>query len=133
MEYKVVVENKEIVYGALVEKSRFSDKEWSAIYHEVVKENQPELYAEHKGNELLIETMGQLICLEERYEALLELLPQDQFSKAGTHPKWVADAVEENTFDKEELQELIKDFIENASDLEEMVELLTDYFWEEER
>ena len=31
MNYKVTVDGKEIEYGALVEKSRFSDEEWSAI------------------------------------------------------------------------------------------------------
>lgn len=128
MEYKVVVENKEIVYGALVEKSRFSDKEWSAIYHEVVKKNQPELYAEHKGNELLVETMGQLICLEERYEALLELLPQDQFSYSGTHPKWVADAVSENTLDKETTKEDVSDILERCDDVSELKQELIEYF-----
>ena len=37
MNYKVTVDGKEIEYGALVEKSRFSDKEWSAIYAESVR------------------------------------------------------------------------------------------------
>lgn len=42
MNYKVTVDGKEIEYGALVEKSRFSEKEWSAIYAEIVKQNRKE-------------------------------------------------------------------------------------------
>ena len=36
MNYKVRVNGKLIEYGALVEKSRFSDEEWSAIYAEKI-------------------------------------------------------------------------------------------------
>ena len=93
MNYKVTVDGKEIEYGALVEKSRFSEKEWSAIYAEIVKQNQPEVFETRKSDTAFIDTLGALVSLEERYEALLELLPQNQFSYAGTHPKWVADAV----------------------------------------
>ncbi|MFA9413295.1 hypothetical protein ACERC8_01410 [Streptococcus sp. E29BA] len=128
MNYKVTVDGREIEYGALVTASRFSEKEWSAIYHEIVKENQPELYAEHKANDLLIETMGQLICLEERYEALLELLPQEQFSYSGTHPKWVADAVNENTLDKETTLDDVSDMMERCEDFEELKKELVEYF-----
>lgn len=42
MKYKVRVNGKEIEYGALVEKSSFSDEEWSAIYAEIAEENYPE-------------------------------------------------------------------------------------------
>lgn len=35
MNYKVTANGKEIEYGALVEKSRFSVEEWSAIYAEI--------------------------------------------------------------------------------------------------
>ena len=58
---------------------------------------------------------------------LLDLLPQEQFSYAGAHPKWVADAVEENTLDKETTIRDISDILENCS-LEELKEELTDYF-----
>ena len=37
MNYKVTVDGKEIEYGALIEKSRSSEKEWSTIYAEIVK------------------------------------------------------------------------------------------------
>ena len=50
MNYKVIVDGKEIEYGALVEKSRFSDKEWSAIYAEIVKQNQPEVFENKKSD-----------------------------------------------------------------------------------
>ncbi len=43
---KVTANGKEIEYGALkLEKSRsFSAEEWSAIYAEIVKQNQPESF-----------------------------------------------------------------------------------------
>lgn len=85
MNYKVTANGKEIEYGALVEKSRFSDEEWSAIYAEIVKQNQPEVFERKKLDSDYIDAFGALIALEERYEALLELLPQDEFSYAGTH------------------------------------------------
>ena len=128
MNYKVTVDGKEIEYGALVEKSRFSDKEWSAIYAEIVKQNWPEVFETRKSDTAFIDTLGALISLEERYEALLELLPQNQFSKAGTHPKWVADAVAENTLNKEDTQDDVLDLIERCSTLEELKNELTEYF-----
>ena len=69
-----------------------------------------------------------MTSLEERYEALLELLPQDQFSCAGTHPKWVADAVAENTLNKEDTQGDVLDLIERCSTLDELKSELTEYF-----
>lgn len=128
MNYKVTVNGKEIEYGALVEKSRFSDEEWSAIYAEIVKQNQPEIFENRKSDTEFIDTLGNLISLEERYEALLELLPQDQFSYAGTHPKWVADAVAENTLNKEDTQYDVSDLIEECETLEELKSELTEYF-----
>lgn len=128
MNYKVTVNGKEIEYGALVEKSRFSDEEWSAIYAEIVKKNQPEIFENRKSDTEFIDTLGNLISLEERYEALLELLPQDQFSYAGTHPKWVADAVAENTLNKEDTQYDVSDLIEECETLEELKSELTEYF-----
>lgn len=80
MNYKTKINGKEIEYGALVEKSHFSDEEWSAIYTEIVKQNQPENFENRKSDTVFINALGALISLEERYEALLELLPQDQFS-----------------------------------------------------
>ena len=128
MNYKVTVDGKEIEYGALVEKSRFSDKEWSAIYAEIVKQNWPEVFESKKADTDYIDVFGALIALEERYEALLELLPQDQFSRPGTHPKWVADAVAENTLNKEDTQDDVLDLIERCSTLEELKNELTEYF-----
>lgn len=128
MNYKVTVDGKEIEYGALVEKSRFSDEEWSAIYAEIVKQNWPEVFETRKSDTAFIDTLGALTSLEERYEALLELLPQDQFSKAGTHPKWVADAVAENTLNKEDTVLDVSDFIGRCETLEELKNELTEYF-----
>lgn len=128
MNYKTTINGKEIEYGALVEKSRFSDEEWSAIYAEIVKQNWPEIYENRKSDTAFIDTLGALTSLEERYEALLELLPQDQFSYAGTHPKWVADAVAQNTLNKEDTQGDVLDLIERCSTLDELKSELTEYF-----
>ena len=128
MNYKVTVNEKEIEYGALVEKSRFSDEEWSAIYAEIAKQNYPEIFENRKSDTAFIDTLGALTSLEERYEALLELLPQDQYSYAGTHPKWVADAVAENTLNKEDTQDDVSDLIERCETLEELKNELTEYF-----
>ena len=128
MNYKVTVNGKEIEYGALVEKSRFSDEEWSAIYAEIAKQNYPEIFESRKSDTAFIDTLGAWISLEERYEALLELLPQDQYSYAGTHPKWVADAVAENTLNKEDTKDDVLDLIERCSTLDELKSELTEYF-----
>jgi hypothetical protein len=132
MNYKVTVNGKEIEYGALVEKSRFSDEEWSAIYAEIAKQNYPEIFESRKSDTAFIDTLGAWISLEERYEALLELLPQDQFSRAGTHPKWVADAVAENTLNKVDTQYDVSVLIERCETLEELKNKLTEYFELEE-
>lgn len=128
MKYKTKINGKEIEYGALVEKSHFSDEEWSAIYAEIVEENYPEIFEKRKSDTAFIDTLGALTSLEERYEALLELLPQDQFSRAGTHPKWVADAVEENTLNKVDTQYDVSDLIERCETLKELKSELTEYF-----
>lgn len=128
MNYKVRVDGKEIEYGALVEKSRFSDEEWSAIYAEIVQQNYPEIFENRKSDTKFIDTLGALTSLEERYEALLELLPQEQFSRAGTHPKRVADAVAENTLNKEDTMLDVSDLIGRCNTLEELKNELTEYF-----
>lgn len=132
MNYKVTVDGKEIEYGALVEKSRFSEKEWSAIYEEMVKQNQPDVFEKKKDDADYLNAFGALIALEERYEALLELLPQDQFSYAGTHPKWVADAVAENTLNKEETIDDVSELIGRCETLEKLQDELMEYFGLEE-
>lgn len=128
MNYKTKINGKEIEYGALVEKSHFSDEEWSAIYAEIAEQNYPEIFKNRKSDTAFIDTLGALTSLEERYEALLELLPQDQFYRAGTHPKWVADAVAENTLNKEDTQYDVSDLIERCETLEELKSELTEYF-----
>ncbi|HEL2480594.1 TPA: hypothetical protein TZY47_000712 [Streptococcus suis] len=128
MNYKVIVNNTEIEYGALIEKSNFTETEWAAIYAEIVKQNQPEVFEKKKNDVDYINAFGALIALEERYEALLELLPQEEFSYAGTHPKWVADAVEENTLSKETIMWDVSAILENCDTLDELKEELTSYF-----
>ncbi|HFU4117026.1 TPA: hypothetical protein ACGO7F_001517 [Streptococcus suis] len=128
MIYKINVDGNEIEYGALVEKSSFTEKEWAAIYAEIVKQNQPEVYEQKKDDADYTNVFGALISLEERYEALLDLLPQEQFSSAGTHPKWVADAVAENTLDKETTIDDVASLLEQCETLEDLKEGLVDYF-----
>ena len=128
MNYKITVNDKEIEYGALIEKSRFSKEEWSTIYAEIVKQNHPEVFECKKLDSDYIDAFGALIALEERYEALLELLPQDEFSYAGTHPKWVADAVAENTLNKSDVVCDVSDMIERCGSLEELKNELLEYF-----
>lgn len=112
----------------MVEKSRFSDEEWSAIYAEIAKQNYPEIFESRKSDTAFIDTLGAMIDLEERYEALLELLPQDQFYYAGTHPKWVADAVAENTLNKSDVICDVSDMIERCGNIEELKNELIEYF-----
>ena len=133
MNYKVTVDNKEIEYGALVEKSRFSEKEWSEIYAEIVKQNRPEVFENKKSDADYIDALGAMIALEERYEALLELLPQEQFSYAGTHPKWVADAVAENTLNKEDTIDDVSEILGRCGTLEQIQDELMEYFGLEEK
>lgn len=128
MNYTVVVNGNEIKYGALVENSRFSEEEWEAIYAEIVKQNKPDVFEARKEDVEYVKTLGSLIALEERYEALLDLLPQEQYSYAGTHPKWVANAVEENTLDKETTKDDVTDMIDRCETLEQIKEELADYF-----
>ena len=110
----------------------FQKNEWSAIYAEIVKQNQPEVFENKKADTDYIDVFGALIALEERYEALLELLPQNQFSYAGTHPKWVADAVAENTLNTEYTMLDVLDLIGRCKTLEELKNELTEYFKLEE-
>lgn len=100
-------------YGALTIFSRYSDKDWLTIRTALVKRDNRELFETIKDNEAAIHAVGDGIDLAERYEELLELLPQSNYSKAGTHPSWVADAVEENTFHKDMTQDDIKSILDD--------------------
>lgn len=93
-----------------------------------MKQNRPEIFENKQSDTDYIDAFGALIALEERYEALLELLPQDQFSYAGTHPKWVADAVAENTLNKEDTEEDVCKIIGRCTTLSELQEELIEYF-----
>lgn len=128
IEYKVIFEGNEIVYGPLITRSHFSEEEWLAVYTELVKQGNPEAYRDYKGDDYVIASIGALIDLEERYEALLELLPQDSYSKSGTHPQWVADAVEDNTLDKFITQDDVEMFIKDYEDIDDLKAQLVDYF-----
>lgn len=128
IEYKVNFEGNEFVYGPLVTRSHFSSEEWLAVYTELVKQGNPETYEEYKDDENVIAWVGALIDLEERYEALLELLSQDSYSKSGTHPQWVADAVEDNILHKGITQDDVEMFIKDYEDIDDLKAQLVDYF-----
>ncbi|WP_034538541.1 hypothetical protein [Carnobacterium inhibens] len=128
MSYEVKVNGKDINYGPYVKQSRFSEEEWDAIYHQMVKENTPDVYEVKKDDIDYIRMHGALIDMEERYEALLGLLPQSSFSKAGTHPQWVADAVEGNTLNKGNTQDDVKDILVDVEDIDDLKDMLIEYF-----
>lgn len=122
---------EEKIYGALTTFSRYSEKDWLAIRTALVKRNEPDLYETIKDNELAIHAVGDGIDLAERYEALLEMLPQSSYSKSGTHPTWVAEAVENETFNKgitqDDIQAILddKDYSseEKLKEIQEYLEL----------
>lgn len=127
-EYKVNVDGREIVYGALVrDGGRLSVKEWGAVTHEMVKQNLPEEYEKYKDNEDVIDYISSWIDIQERYEALMELLPQS-LSYFETPPYRIAEEVYENTFEKDIVQYDVQEIINTSADLEELKSELVAYF-----
>lgn len=92
-QYSVLVNGQNIIYDADRKMSHFSDDQWTAIHSEMVRINYPKIYKKYKDDSDVMNAIGWGIDLEERYQLLLELLPQSQYSKPGTHPSWVAQAV----------------------------------------
>lgn len=87
MNYKTIVNGKMVEYGPYTENvNAFTDEERLALQLEMVRVNYPEDYENRKGDEQFIKALGGLISIEERYEALLEELPQNTYSYAGSHP-----------------------------------------------
>lgn len=127
-EYKVNVDGREIIYGALVrDDSRLSVKEWDAVAHEMVKQNLPEEYEKYKDDEDVIDYISSWINIQERYEALMELLPQS-LSYFDTPPYRIAEEVYENTFEKDIVQYDVQEIINRSADLEELKGELVAYF-----
>ena len=127
-EYKVNVDGREIIYGALVrDDSRLSVKEWDAVAHEMVKQNLPEEYEKYKDDEDVIDYISSWINIQERYEALMELLPQS-LSYFDTSPYRIAEEVYENTFEKDIVQYDVQEIINRSADLEELKGELVVYF-----
>ena len=127
-EYKVNVDGREIIYGSLVkDSSRLSVKEWDAVAHEMVKQNLPEEYEKYKDDEDVIDYISSWINIQERYEALMELLPQS-LSYFDTSPYRIAEKVYENTFEKDIVQHDVQEIINRSSDLEELKSELVTYF-----
>lgn len=125
--YKVEVDGENIEYGANSLRSRFSEEAWLAICREMVRVNRPDLYEEYKNDKTVIKIIGHDIHLSERYELLLELLPQDSFSKAGTHPAWVVEAVNENTLNKGFVQDDIQDILNEENNIEQLKNEIRNY------
>ena len=127
-EYKVNVDGREIIYGSLVrDGSRLSVKEWDAVAHEMVKQNLPEEYEKYKDDEDVIDYISSWINIQERYEALMELLPQS-LSYFETSPYRIAEEVYENTFEKDIIQYDVQEIINRSADLEELKGELVVYF-----
>ena len=127
-EYKVNVDGREIVYGTLVwDGGRLSVKEWDAVAHEMVKQNLPEEYEKYKDDEDVIDYISSWIDIQERYEALMELLPQS-LSYFDTSPYRIAEEVYENTFEKDIVQYDVQEIINRSADLEELKGELVAYF-----
>ena len=126
-EYKVNVDGREIVYGALVrDDGRLSVKEWDAVAHEMVKQNLPEEYEKYKDDEDVIDYISSWINIQERYEALMELLPQS-LSYFDTSPYRIAEEVYENTLEKDIVQHDVQETINMSAELKELSELVA-YF-----
>ena len=127
-EYKVNVDGREIIYGSLVrDDGRLSVKEWDAVAHEMVKQNLPEEYEKYKDDEDVIDYISSWINIQERYEALMELLPQS-LSYFETSPYRIAEEVYENTFEKDIVQYNVQEIINRSADLEELKGELVAYF-----
>ena len=127
-EYKVNVDGREIIYGELVrDDGRLSVKEWDAVAHEMVKQNLPEEYEKYKDDEDVIDYISSWINIQERYEALMELLPQS-LSYFDTSPYRIAEEVYENTFEKDIVQYDVQEIINRSADLEELKGELVAYF-----
>ena len=126
-EYKVNVDGREIVYGSLVRGGRLSVEEWDAIAHEMVSQNLPEEYEKYKNDVDIIDYLSSWIDMRERYEVLLELLPQ-RARYVETPAYMVAERVYENTLDKNITKNDIKMFIDESKSLDELKLQLTNYF-----
>ena len=127
-EYKVNVDGREIIYGSLVkDSSRLSVKEWDAVAHEMVKQNLPEEYEKYKDDEDVIDYISSWINIQERYEALMELLPQS-LSYFDTSPYRIVEEVYKNTFEKDIVQHDVQEIINRSADLEELKGELVAYF-----
>ena len=127
-EYKVNVDGREIIYGSLVrDDGRLGVKEWDAVAHEMVKQNLPEEYEKYKDDEDVIDYISSWINIQERYEALMELLPQS-LSYFDTSPYRIAEEVYENTFEKDIVQYDVQEIINRSADLEELKGELVAYF-----
>ena len=127
-EYKVNVDGREIIYGSLVrDDGRLSVKEWDAVAHEMVKQNSPKEYEKYKDDEDVIDYISSWINIQERYEALMELLPQS-LRYFDTSPYRIAEEVYKNTFEKDIVQYDVQEIINRSADLEELKGELVAYF-----
>ena len=92
------------------------ENEWIAAMHAIVSTREPTLYETIKNNDGLIDWIGYGMYLEERYEYLLYLL-DTEFRKAGTHPEWIVESI--NNQVKNKVREGVREALEYV--LEEYV------------
>lgn len=127
MKYTTEFNGKTLEYS-IGDTTSFSAEENRAIFKEMVRVEEPEQYELRKNDEEFLVNLGALIDLEGRYKLFLDLLPQYTFSKAGTHPSWVAEEVEENTYVKEDVKDDIESMLDNINNIDDLKEELKDYF-----
>lgn len=86
-----------------------------------------EEYEKYKDDEDVIDYISSWIDTQERYEALMELLPQS-LSYFDTSPYRIAEEVYDNTFEKDIIQYDVQETINRSADLREFKNELVAYF-----
>ena len=86
-----------------------------------------EEYEKYKDDEDVIDYISSWIDIRERYEALMELLPQS-LSYFEASPYRIAEEVYKNTFEKDVVQHDVYEIINRSADLEELKGELVAYF-----
>lgn len=111
----------ESIYNPITTYS-LSKEDYELASIELVKKELPLEYKKYKDDKDLLLFMGWHIVLTMRDEALLQMLPQEIYSKAGTYPHWIAAAIDKNVFHKDILLSDLDDIFEyeNLSDKEKL-------------
>lgn len=106
--YKYEWKGEEREIGPACLQSHYDAGEWEVASHAMVSQKNPTLYEAVKDSDFF-NWVAYAIYLEERYEYLLHLTDSG-FSRAGTHPQWVADGIAD--FWKDNIREELRDYME---------------------